>query len=688
VTGSDRAADPLLHPFRLRHLTLRNRVMSTAHAPAYAEGGHPRDRYRLYHEEKAQGGVALTMIGGSTNIAPDSPSVFGQLYAGDDSIVPWFQRLTDGVRNHGAAVMCQITHMGRRTGWDGADWLPVIGPSGVRERAHRAIPKTMDRADIRRVVADFAAAARRCREGGFDGIELLSHSHLLGQFLTPAVNRRCDDYGGSLENRLRLTMQVLDAVRAAVGGDIVVGMRVTGDEKLPDGLTPEEGVEVAQRLEESGHVDFLNILAGAPYDDLGLAGWVAPMGTPSAVDLPVAQRIRRAVSLPIFHAGTINDLATARHAIREGAVDMVGMTRAHIADPHLVAKIERGEEDRIRPCVGLGYCVDRVNQGKDAVCGHNAATGREGRLSHVITPTSTPRRTVIIGGGPAGMEAARVAAERGDTVHLFEAGERLGGQLLMAGKGTTRRQIDSVTAWLAAEVERLGVTLYLSTYAEAEDVTALSPDLVIVATGGWPEPPAIAGAERALSSWDVLSGRAQVSGDILLWDKIGNHPGAVMAEVLAGQGRALAFATPDPRPLTELGPTTHSVAMRALYRAGVGFLPDMDLARIEPAGNRHRVTLRNTLTGEETVLTVDHVVVETGTAPMGDLFDDLRAASFNDGEVDQRAFARDETVFPRVNSSGSFALARIGDAVASRNLHAAIYDAARLVQGLGPLSYQ
>jgi len=633
VTGSDRAADPLLHPFRLRHLTLRNRVMSTAHAPAYAEGGHPRDRYRLYHEEKAQGGVALTMIGGSTNIAPDSPSVFGQLYAGDDSIVPWFQRLTDGVRNHGAAVMCQITHMGRRTGWDGADWLPVIGPSGVRERAHRAIPKTMDRADIRRVVADFAAAARRCREGGFDGIELLSHSHLLGQFLTPAVNRRCDDYGGSLENRLRLTMQVLDAVRAAVGGDIVVGMRVTGDEKLPDGLTPEEGVEVAQRLEESGHVDFLNILAGAPYDDLGLAGWVAPMGTPSAVDLPVAQRIRRAVSLPIFHAGTINDLATARHAIREGAVDMVGMTRAHIADPHLVAKIERGEEDRIRPCVGLGYCVDRVNQGKDAVCGHNAATGREGRLSHVITPTSTPRRTVIIGGGPAGMEAARVAAERGDTVHLFEAGERLGGQLLMAGKGTTRRQIDR-------------------------------------------------------SSWDVLSGRAQVSGDILLWDKIGNHPGAVMAEVLAGQGRALAFATPDPRPLTELGPTTHSVAMRALYRAGVGFLPDMDLARIEPAGNRHRVTLRNTLTGEETVLTVDHVVVETGTAPMGDLFDDLRAASFNDGEVDQRAFARDETVFPRVNSSGSFALARIGDAVASRNLHAAIYDAARLVQGLGPLSYQ
>jgi len=226
----------LLDPFQLKHLTLRNRIVSTAHAPNYVEDGHPKDRYRLYHEEKAKGGVALTMIGGSTNIAPDSPSVFGQLYAGDDKIIPWFRRLTEGVHSHGAAVMCQITHMGRRTAWDDGHWLPVLAPSGVRERAHRAFPKVMEQEDIDRVVGDFAAAARRCQEGGFDGIEILSHSHLLGQFLSPVTNQREDGYGGSLENRMRITLQVLDAVRAEVGHEFILSMRITGDELIKGGL--------------------------------------------------------------------------------------------------------------------------------------------------------------------------------------------------------------------------------------------------------------------------------------------------------------------------------------------------------------------------------------------------------------------------------------------------------------------
>ena len=216
VKWIDDLMEPLLEPFAIRHLTLRNRIVSTAHAPNLVEDGHPKDRYRLYHEEKAKGGVGLTMIGGSTNIAPDSPSVFGQIYAGDDSVVPWFQRLTDGVRAQGAAVMCQITHMGRRTAWDDGDWLPVIAPSGVRERAHRAHPKAMEAWDIARVIDDFAAAARRCLAGGFDGIEILSHSHLLGQFLSPLTNRRDDEYGGTLANRMRVTLQVLEAVRAEV----------------------------------------------------------------------------------------------------------------------------------------------------------------------------------------------------------------------------------------------------------------------------------------------------------------------------------------------------------------------------------------------------------------------------------------------------------------------------------------
>jgi len=267
--------NPLLEPFTLKHLTIRNRIISTAHAPAFQEGGHPREQYRLYHEEKAKGGVGLTMIGGSTNIAPDSPSVFGQLYAGDDSIIKWFSELTAGVKSHGAAIMCQITHMGRRTSWDDGHWLPVLGPSGKRERAHRSFPKVMEIEDIERVIQNFADAALRCKTGGFDGIELLSHSHLLGQFLSPLVNQRKDDYGGSLENRLRLTFRVLESVRKTVGADFIVGMRITGDELIQGGLERDECIEIAQRLEATGQIDFLNILAGAPYDDLGLAGWVS-----------------------------------------------------------------------------------------------------------------------------------------------------------------------------------------------------------------------------------------------------------------------------------------------------------------------------------------------------------------------------------------------------------------------------
>jgi len=351
----------LLQPFKLNSIELRNRIVSTAHAPSFAEGGHPRERYRLYHEEKAKGGIGLTMIGGSTNIAPDSPSVFGQLYAGDDSIVPWFKKLAAGVHDHGAAVMCQITHMGRRTAWDDGDWLPVIAPSAVRERAHRAFPKVMEQHDIDRVISDFAHAARRCQQGGLDGIEILVHSHLLGQFLSPITNLRSDEYGGSLSNRLRLTKQVLAAIRREVGDSFVVSLRITGDELIDGGLSSDDCVEAALALEATGQVDLFNILVGAPYDDLGLAAWVPPMGMTAHQHITVASRIRAAVQVPILHAGGINDLATAHHAVADGHVDLVGMTRAHMADPYLVKKLSRGDDLRIRSCVGMGYCVDRVN---------------------------------------------------------------------------------------------------------------------------------------------------------------------------------------------------------------------------------------------------------------------------------------------------------------------------------------
>lgn len=668
----------LLEPFQLKHLTLRNRIVSTSHAPNFVEEGHPRNRYRLYHEEKAKGGVALTMIGGSTNIAPDSPSVFGQLYAGDDSIIPWFQKLTDGVHIHGAAIMCQITHMGRRTAWDDGHWLPVLAPSGIRERAHRAFPKEMEQEDIDRVIGDFADAARRCQQGGFDGIEILSHSHLLGQFLSPLTNHRKDDYGGTLENRMRLIRQVLDAVRAEVGPKFILSMRITGDELCEGGLSAEDCVAVARMLESSGHVDLLNILAGAPYDDLGLAEWVRPMGLPAAPHISVAGRIRDAVEIPVLHAGGIADIATAHHAIAHGHVDLVGMTRAQMADPYLVQKLIRGEEERIRPCVGLGYCVDRVNQGKPAVCGHNAATGREQILSHIIPFGKARKKVVVVGGGPGGLEAARVSAERGHNVVLFEASDRLGGQLVLAAKGTTRRQIWGVADWLISEVNTLGVDIRMNTYAEANDVLSEAPDIVIIATGGWPEPLTIPAGNLAISSWDALSGEVRVSGKVLVFDVTGDHPAAVTANKLASSGSDVNLVTPDRTILHDLGPTTSAVALRDLSTQGVTFTCLHELTSLTREGNQVRASLRHVLTGSVTEHLVDYVVVEHGLTPMAGLYHDLKPSSRNNGQVEHKALINGTFPFVDTNETGQFYLARIGDAITGRNMHAAILDALRI----------
>ena len=674
-------ADPLLQPYQLKHLTLRNRVLSTAHAPSFAEDGAPKDWYRLYHEEKAKGGVALTMIGGSTNIAPDSPSVFGQLYAGDDAVIPWFRRLTDGVKRHGAAVMCQISHMGRRTGWDNADWLPVIGPSDTRERAHRAYPKAMEPADFERVRADFVAAATRVRDGGFDGVELLSNSHLIGQFLSPLVNRREDDYGGSTENRMRFLFDVLGDVRTGLGDDFIIGLRINGDELRDGGLTVQDGIDLAKAIEASGLADFLNVVAGAPYDDLGLAEWVPPMGMPSAAHLGIVGQIRAETSMPVFHAGGIADLATARHALREGAVDMVGMTRAHIADPHLIAKMKRGDEGRIRHCVGLGYCVDRVNQGKPAVCGQNAATGREAKLPHVIPPAPARRKVVVVGGGPGGLEAARVSAERGHEVVLFEASDTLGGQLRLAGQGRTRRQIRGVAEWLIAEVETLAVEVRLGVYAEADEILAESPDLVVIATGGLPRDAECDGTELAVSGWDVLSSAVEISGDVLLYDERGDKAAGVVADFIAAKGAKVRLATPDRAALSELGPTSGSVVMRDLYTAKVTFSPDIELSGIRRDGNRLAVTLRNTLSGAEEIALVDHVVTECGLTANADVYDALVPVSSNLGAVDQASLIAGAAEYPRQNDQGAFAITRIGDAIAARNIHAALLDAMRATVG-------
>ena len=671
----------LFEPLTIGHLRLRNRIMSTAHAPAYAEDGMPKARYRRYHEEKARGGLALSMFGGSSTISVDSPPPFGQIDLAKDRVIPWLQRLAQSVHRHGCATMIQLTHMGRRTGWSSHGWLPTIAPSAMREPAHRSFPKAMDRDDIARVIGDFAAAASRAREGGLDGCELAVLGHLGGQFWSPAVNRRTDGYGGGPANRARFTLETLEAMRERAGERFLIGMRFTMDELMEEGLHEDDALEIVRLHVEAGLVDFLNVTVGASFDHAGLSFTVPNMSHPIAPHLDRVKRIRDAFGVPVFHANRVADPASAHRAVKEGCVDMVGMTRAHIADPHLVAKLRRGEEHRVRTCVGAGYCIDRIYVGADALCLQNPATGREETMPHVIAPSRGPRRkVVVVGAGPAGLEAARVSASRGHDVVLFEAAEEPGGQVRLAARAAWRRDLGGIVRWLAGEVETLGVDLRLGVYAEAADVLGEAPDIVIVATGGLPNTTCVDGAEHVASLWDMLAGQVQPGANVLLFDDHGDHQGPSGAEFLAGRGAAVELATPDRSVAAELGATNFSVHLKHLYRAGVTLTPDVRLGSVRPRGNALEATLRNVYSGETSVRIVDQVVVEHGTLPAAELFHVLEAHSGNHGRTDLDALARGAP--QPLGPEGTFSLFRVGDAVASRNIHAALYDSLRICKDL------
>jgi len=675
--------DPLLQPFALKHLRLKNRIFSASHEPHYSDDGFPTERYQLYQEEKARGGLGLTMFGGSALVARDCAPAFGNLDVGGDEIIPYFQQLADRIRRHGAAVMCQITHLGRRTSSYADPWLPTLWPSCVREPAHRSFPKIMEDFDIARAVKSYGQGARRCKEGGLDGIEIQSYGHLFDSFWAKRMNRRSDLYGGSLENRMRFSLEVLEEVRRQVGDDYIVGLRMVLDEALHDGLQFDEGLEIARRLVDTGTIDFINVIRGHIDTDKGLSEVIPNMGTPSGPNLEFTRTIKDALGIPVLHSARINDVATARHAIASGAMDLVGMTRAHMADPHVTRKIEAGQEARIRPCVGMGYCIDRLYEPGDAVCSHNPATGRESVLPHIVRRADQPRRVIVVGAGPAGLEAARVCGQRGHRVTLFEASARPGGQILLASKVDRRREIIGITEWLTGEAEEAGVELVLNRLVDTEDILEHKPDVIIIATGGVPNVTFLEhGSELVTTTWDILGGQVPPAKEVLLFDDNGQHQGLSCAEYLVHAGSRVEIVTPDRMIGQEVGGTNIPAYLKTFQEHGVKMSPNLRLVAVEPGDGHFKARLYSEFTDGVEERTVDQVVVEHGTLPVDDLYFELKDMAVNRGEVDLASMLAGRLAAPDSNPDGRYHLYRVGDAVASRNVHAAMYDSLRLCKDL------
>jgi len=672
--------DPLLQPLKIRHLNLKNRVMLSAHEPSYAEDGLPKDKYRFYHVERAKGGIALTMTAGSAVVSEDSPPAYNNLHAYKDEIVPWLKKLTNECHEYDTKVMIQITHLGRRTNWNHSDWLPVLSASPLREPAHRSFPKEAEDWDIERIINDYGLAAERMKEAGLDGVEIEAYGHLLDSFWSPATNKRKDEFGGNIDNRIAFSMKVIDSVRSRVGSDFIVGMRMVADEDWKIGLSKKEGFEIVKKINSTGKIDFLNIIKGHIDTDPALTKVIPIQGMPTAPHLDFAGEVKKMVNIPIFHASKINDISTARYAIESGKLDMVGMTRAHIADPYIIKKLINKEEEKIRPCVGATYCLDRIYEGKDTLCIHNPATGREMSMPHLLKKkVSGLKKIIIVGAGPAGLEAARVCSEQGHSVTVFEASDKPGGQINLITRSKRRKDMAGIIDWRINICEANKVKFNFNSFASKEEILSENPDIIIIATGGVPNTDILSeGSDLVVSTWDILSGNVNIEDDVVLYDDGGNYPGLQAAEMISSVTSKLEIVTPERFFSPDIGGMNFVPYGKNFYEKNVKISLNSRVKSVFRKGNRLGVKISSDYSDLTFEKETSQVIVEHGTSPVDDLYFELKDQSKNLGQVDYKSLIKGLNKEIIKNKKGDFFLFRVGDAISSRNIHAAIYDSLRI----------
>ncbi|KLR60798.1 mycofactocin system FadH/OYE family oxidoreductase 2 [Actinobacteria bacterium IMCC26207] len=640
-------------PLQLGPVTVSNRIVFSAHLTNYAEGGLPTEQHAAYYAERAKGGAGLIITEEHSTHPTDWP--YEKLIHGfNREVIPGYRRITDAVHRHRVPIFAQINHNGGQAS-SMYSRLPVWAPSAVADPLFREVPKAVNAAEIAEIVASYALVAGHCVEGGFDGVELqCSHSSIVRGFLSPATNLRTDEYGGSLANRARILIEIVAAVRAEIGPELALGVRLCGDELIEGGTRIDEAVEVAKMVEATGHVDYINTSIGVATASLFMIE--ASMHIPPGYAMFIPAAVRAAVDLPVVGVGRFKDPLQAERALSEGLCDLVGVVRGQIADPDFVRKAKAGFTDDTRLCLSCNQeCVGRMGLNRWLGCIENPRTGRESLGVGTPQPVTVGRKVLVVGAGPAGMQAAIAAARNGHHVIVCEQESAAGGQVRLAASVPNRVEFGDLVRNQLNECGRLGVEFEYGVTVTAQEVARRGADSVVIATGARPSTPYWMPEDLAGGSgWivdvrDVLTGRAQPTGKVLVIDEIGFHHATSVGELLADRGCEVEIMTPGMVVGQDLGIT---LDMENWWiRAGSkGILQTTNSGVMGIEG--HTVQLQHHPTGTQLTREPDWLVLALPADPVDELYFELKAAGVD--------------------------VYRAGDAVAPRRAHSAVIEGERV----------
>ena len=647
----------LFTPLQLGPVTIANRIIFSAHLTNYAEDGMPTEQHAEYYAARAKGGAGLIITEEHSTHPTDWP--YEKLIHGFlPDVIPGYKRITEAVHRHGTPIFAQINHNGGQ-GSGMYTRRPVWAPSPVADPLFREVPKEVDENEIAEIIAGYAQVAEHCREGGFDGIELqCSHSSIVRGFLSPATNIRTDRWGGSLENRARLLIELVGAVREAIGRDMALGVRLCGDELIEGGTTIDEAVEVAKLVEATGKVDYLNTSIGVATQTLYMIEASMAIRPGYALFIPAA--LRQATRLPVVGVGRFKDAVQADRALTAGQCDMVGIVRGQIADPDFARKSRSGHSEDVRLCLSCNQeCVGRMGLNRWLGCIENPRTGREAinPPATLAAPKLRPRNVMVVGAGPAGLQAAIAAAQHGHQVTVYERSANVGGQVRIAASVASRAEFGDLVRNQEAELVRLGVTVQTGVSVDVELIRRERPDVVIIATGSEPGRPPWMPADPPVLTCDVrdvLEGSAHPTGTVLMVDELGFHQSTSVAELLADRGASVELLTPGMVVAQDLGITLDLEGWNIRAAAkGITQTTDSVVMGFEESG---ALSVLHHPTGSMASRQADWIVLAVPPAPADALYRELKAEAMQLG----------------------IKLHRIGDALAPRRAHAAVIDGERV----------